>query len=49
VLLVTAYHKSQAITRQHKVIARFLPSRVGQLLVAYLAEVLPLVALLDPD
>jgi hypothetical protein len=29
VAVVTAYHKSQSITGQHKVIARFLPGRVG--------------------
>lgn len=40
VVFVTAYHKSRAITGQHKVIPRFLPSRVGQLLVVYLADVL---------
>ncbi|KAJ9653611.1 hypothetical protein H2201_009123, partial [Coniosporium apollinis] len=38
VMVVSAYHKSQAITGQHKVIPRFLPSRIGQFLVAYLAE-----------
>ena len=47
VMIVTAYHKSQAITGQQKAIARFLGRRVGQLLIAYLTEVRPFVTLLD--
>jgi len=49
VMIVTAYHKSQAITGQHKVIARFLGRRVGRLLIAFLTEVRPFVTLLDRD
>ena len=49
VMIVTAYHKSQAITGQHKVIARFLGRRVGRLLIAYLTEVRPFITLLDRD
>ena len=49
VMIVTAYHKSQAITGQHKVIARFLGRRVGRLLITYLTEVRPFVTLLDRD
>jgi superfamily II DNA or RNA helicase len=47
VIIVTRYHKAQALTGQLRVIPRFLPTRVGQLLVAYLADVLPFVQLLD--
>jgi superfamily II DNA helicase RecQ len=47
IMVVTAYHKSQAITGQQKVIPRFLPARAGQFIVAYLAEVLPFVTLVD--
>ena len=47
VMLVTRYHKAQALTGQLRVIPRFLPTRVGQLLVAYLADVLPFLQLLD--
>ena len=47
VVLVTRYHKAQVSTGQLRVIPRFLPTRVGQLLVAYLADVLPFVQLLD--
>lgn len=49
VMIVTAYHKSQALTGHHKVIARFLNARIGQLLVCYLAEVRPFVALIDRE
>ena len=41
VMVVTEYHKSQAVTDQPKVIPRFLPDRIGRLLVVYLADVLP--------
>lgn len=47
VMVVTAYHKSQAITGKQKVIPRFLPSRIGQFFAAYLAEVLPFITLMD--
>jgi hypothetical protein len=46
-LVVTAYHKSQAITGQHCVVARFLPERVRQLLAAYLVDVMPFAALFE--
>ena len=50
VMIVTGYHKSQAITGQQKVIARFLGGRrISQLFVAFLADVLPFVTLLDRD
>jgi hypothetical protein len=49
VVIVTAYHKSQALTGQHRVIARFLPERIGQLVAAYLADVLPFVALFEGE
>ena len=49
IMIVTAYHKSQAITGQHKVIARFLGRRIGRLLIAFLTEVRPFVTLLDRD
>lgn len=49
VMIVTAYHKSQAITGQHKVIARFLGRRISRLLASYLVELRPFVALLDRD
>ncbi len=49
VMIVTAYHKSQAITGQQKVIARFLSRRVGRLLITYLTEVRPFVTLPDRD
>jgi superfamily II DNA helicase RecQ len=47
VIVVTRYHKAQVSTGQLRVIPRFLPTRVGQLLVAYLADILPFVQLLD--
>jgi superfamily II DNA helicase RecQ len=47
VMVVTSYHKSQAITRQHKVISRFLPSWLGQMFVAFQSEVVPFVQLMD--
>jgi hypothetical protein len=49
VMWVTGYHKSQALTGQPKTIPRFLPSRIGQYLIAYLASVLPFVTLVDRD
>jgi hypothetical protein len=45
--VVTAYYKLQAITRQHRVVARFLLERVGQLLAAYLIDVMPFAALFE--
>jgi superfamily II DNA helicase RecQ len=47
VMLVTEYHKSVTITDQLKVIPRFLPERVGKMLIIYLAYVLPFRQLLD--
>jgi len=47
VMIVTEYHKSMAVTDQVKVIPRFLPERVGKLLVVYLADVLPFRQLMD--
>lgn len=47
VIIVTAYYKLQAITGQHKVIARFLGRRIGRLLIAFLTEVRLFVTLLD--
>jgi superfamily II DNA helicase RecQ len=49
ILVVTGYHKSQALTRRERVIARLQPHRISRLIVTYLADVLPLVTLLDPD
>ncbi|KAK4971943.1 hypothetical protein LTR66_011352 [Elasticomyces elasticus] len=46
-VFVTVYHKSQAVTRQHKVVPRFLPGRVRQSLVVYLADILPFITLVD--
>jgi hypothetical protein len=40
VMFVTEYHKSMAVMDQVKAIPRFLPERVGKLLVVYLADVL---------
>ena len=48
-LIVTGYHKSQALTGQHKVIARFLSRRLGQMLVHILVDVLPFITLLDRE
>jgi len=42
VVFVTRYHKSQSLLDTPKVIPRFLPGRVGQLVALYLAYVLPL-------
>jgi len=39
VVLVTRYHKSQALFDKPKIIPRFLPWRVGQLVGVYLAYV----------
>jgi hypothetical protein len=47
VMIVTEYHKSIAVADQVKVIPRFLPERVGRLLVVYLADVLPFHQLMD--
>ena len=47
VMIVTEYHKSMAVTDQVKMIPRFLPERVGKLLVVYLADVLPFRQLMD--
>ena len=47
VMIVTEYHKSMAVMDQLKVIPRFLPDRVGKLLVIYLADVLPFRQLMD--
>jgi len=47
VMIVTEYHKSMAVTDQVKVIPRFLPERVGKLLVVCLADVLPFRQLMD--
>ena len=42
VVLVSQYHKSQAHFDSPKVIPRFLPDRVGQLMVAYIVYIRPL-------
>ena len=47
VAYVTRYHKSQALFGETKVIPRFLPWRVGQLLAVYLAYVQPFSETLD--
>jgi len=47
VAYVTRYHKSQALFGEAKVIPRFLPWRVGQLLAIYLAYVQPFSETLD--
>ena len=49
VMVVTEVHKSQAIMDVPRVISRFLPSRVGQLLVTYLADVLPFRRMIDRE
>jgi Helicase conserved C-terminal domain/Orsellinic acid/F9775 biosynthesis cluster protein D/DEAD/DEAH box helicase len=41
VVVITRYHKSQALFDTPKIIPRFLPRRVGQLLVVYLAYLQP--------
>ena len=41
-MIVTRYHKSQSQFDKPKVIPRFLPWKVGQLLAVYLAYVQPL-------
>jgi len=41
VVFVTRYHKSQSLFDAPKVIPRFLPGKVGQLVALYLAYVLP--------
>ena len=46
VVIVTRYHKSQSQWDKPKVIPRFLPWRVGQLLAVYLAYVQPIQELL---
>ena len=48
-MIVTAYHKSQAITGHQKVIARFLGRLISRLLASYLVEVQPFVALMDHE
>jgi hypothetical protein len=40
-VIVTRYHKSQSQFDKPKVVLRFLPWRVGQLLAIYLAYVQP--------
>jgi superfamily II DNA or RNA helicase len=46
VMTVTEYHKPQAITGAPMVISRWLPAAVGQLYIAYVADVLPFSTLL---
>jgi hypothetical protein len=46
-MIVTNYHKSVAMTDKLKVIPRFLSQRVGKMLVAYLADVLPFRQMMD--
>ena len=41
VVVITRYHKSQALFNTPKIIPRFLPYRVRQLLVVYLAYLQP--------
>src|ERR1700738_1002201 len=41
VMILTQYHKSIVITDQLKVIPRFLPPRISQMLTVYLTHVLP--------
>src|SRR5439155_12527113 len=43
VVMITRYHKSQSQFDMPKVISRFLPWRVGQLMVVYLGYVRPFV------
>jgi len=47
VMIVTEYDKSMAQYGNHRVVCRFLPARVGRLLVAYLTEARPLQELLQ--
>jgi hypothetical protein len=49
VVLVTQYHKSQAHFDAPKVIPRFLPPRVGQLMVMYIVYIQPLVDRWEAD
>ena len=46
VIVVTRYHKTQSQWDRPKVIARFLPEPVGQLITAYLLYVRPVRTLL---
>ncbi|KAF1922122.1 uncharacterized protein M421DRAFT_79517, partial [Didymella exigua CBS 183.55] len=46
VVVITRYHKLQAQWDQPRVVARFLPDRLGQLLAAYLLYVRPLQTML---
>jgi len=49
VMVVTEVHKSQTIMDAPRVISRFLPSRVGQLLVIYLTDILPFRRMIDRE
>jgi hypothetical protein len=49
VMIVSCYSKTQAVTDQEKVIPRFLPLRIAQLVVAYLETVPAVLDLLDPS
>ena len=46
-MVVTEYHKSLVTTDQTKVVPRFLPERVGKMLVTYLSDVFPFRQLMD--
>jgi len=47
IMIVTVYHKSQAITDNHKLIPRFLAAEAGRMIVIYLSEILPFAIMLD--
>ncbi|TMC15887.1 MAG: DEAD/DEAH box helicase, partial [Chloroflexi bacterium] len=47
IMIVTSYHKAQALTDKLNVIPRFLPEAVGKMLVIYLANVIPFRQLLN--
>ncbi|CAN9443013.1 unnamed protein product [Alternaria alternata] len=49
VVFISRYHKSQAMWDKPKVIARFLPWRVGQLFAVFLAHVQPLAEYLEDE
>jgi hypothetical protein len=49
VVFISRYHKSQAMWDKPKVIARFLPWRVGQLFAVFLAYVQPLAEYLEGE
>ncbi|KAL8679402.1 MAG: hypothetical protein Q9186_004313 [Xanthomendoza sp. 1 TL-2023] len=46
IMTVTEYHKGQNRQQAPRMLARFLPAAIGQLLVAYLSDVLPFLSFL---